>query len=136
MQWPAPETLSPFTIIKAMLFHSDKLTEKEIQNIMDDFFTTHPPKNPIWEDQYGIRHYRVNRMPRLAEDVLDVNRRLNSSGLQFISTFAPDREQESGEVIVLLVPLSLYSRMDTLMPLTDLINYASGRTSTLTLKSE
>lgn len=119
-----------------MLFHSDKLTEKEIQNIMDDFFTTHPPKNPIWEDQNGIRHYRVNRMPRLAEDVLDVNRRLNSSGLQFISTFAPDREQESGEVIVLLVPLSLYSRMDTLMPLTDLINYASGRTSTLTLKSE
>lgn len=131
-----PGTLSPFTIIKAMLFHSDKLTEKEIQNILDDFFTIHPPKNPIQEDQYGIRHYRVKRVPLLATDVLTVTRKLNASGLQFISTYAPDDEQESGEALVLLVPLNLYSRMESIMPLTNLINYASGRISKLALKSE
>lgn len=119
-----------------MLFHSDKLTEKEVQNILDDFFTTRPPKNPIREDDYGIRHYRVKREKRLASDVLAVNHKLNSSGYQFISTYAPDDVEESGDAIVLLVPLNLYSRMDTLMPLTALINYASGRTSTLALKSE
>lgn len=103
---------------------------------MDDFFTTHPPKNPIREDQYGIRHYRVKRVPLLATDVLTVTRKLNASGLQFISTYAPDDEQESGEALVLLVPLNLYSRMESIMPLTDLINYASGRISKLALKSE
>lgn len=65
-----------------MLYHSNKLTEKEVKEVLDEFFLTHPTSGLIETFSNGVKRMSILNKPSIFADLRKANRKLLRGGCE------------------------------------------------------